>query len=146
MTGLGPASGGHFGRLPPQPSHSLSARTRFLLSRGPPAPLQPAPTPCVQGKHQASKCTWRSATGRTNWLLHSARARPSRDRPTDPGPGPPAGGDGGGLQVSERLLFSNMVVPSLKNERIPGSGKIETDNLERWLSEESPRQERGEWI
>lgn len=51
----------------------------------------------------------------------------------------------GALQVSELFLFSEMVDPSLKNERIPGSGKIEKDILERCLSEMSEKKKVRSW-
>lgn len=44
------------------------------------------------------------------------------------------------------LLFSEALDPSLKNERIPGSGKIEADIIARCLREMSERQEKGEGI
>lgn len=60
----------------------------------------------------------------------------------------------GGLQVLE-CLFSETAGLSPKNERIPGSGKIEKDILERWLGdvwkEENEQEKRkgaqriGEW-
>lgn len=59
-------------------------------------------------------------------------------------PEPPLEVTAGGVQFPESFLFSEMIDPSLKNERIPGSGKIEKAILERCLREMSERAEENE--